>query len=245
MRIARILTPAGASYAVARADDWAVIVDPFAAEFEYTGATVPLAEATLLAPVEPAVIVGIAHNLTNNDHPMPMQAWLKSNRTLANPGDSIRLTRDVGTVNVEGELCVVIGKYASKLTLENAFEVVLGYTAANDVTNVDQVPIDSKNFQPKAGVNYTPVGPWIETTVGDPENVATTVRVNGEVRAVSGSFNLPSSVAQCLVYVTQWLELGPGDIVLTGAPNTFVAVNPGDTVEITLDGIGTLANPIS
>ena len=244
MRIARIQTGRGIRHAVANGDVWAVIEDPFADEIRYTGELVPMAGAVLLAPVEPKIVIGITHNLTINDHLLPIQAWHKSVRTVAGPGDTIRLAQGVGRVNIEGELAIVIGKAASNLTLETASEVILGYTIANDVTNVDQVAIDEKNFQSKAGHNYTPLGPWIETEIANPEDVAIEVVVNGEVLAQSGSFNLPSTVAQSLVYVTSWLTLGPGDIIMTGAPKTFFAVRPGDLVEITLAGIGTLSNPV-
>jgi len=244
MRIARILTPTGPQHAVADGDSWAFIEDVFATPLVRTGEAVPIEGTALLAPVQPRDILGLGHNLTNNDHPLPMQAWHKSVHTLANPGDAIVARRGVGTVNIEGELAVVIGTRAEALTLENAFDAVLGFTIVNDVTNVDQVPIDEKSFQSKGGENYTPLGPWIETELADPENVSTTVEINGEVRAESGSFNLPSSVAATLVYVTQWLTLYPGDVVMTGAPNTFVAVNPGDRVDITLAGIGTLTNTV-
>lgn len=242
MRIARIQTTHGIRHAVANGDIWAVIEDPFADEIRYTGELVPLIGAVLLAPVEPKIVIGITHNLTINDHPLPIQAWHKSVRTVAGPGDTFRLAHGVGTVNIEGELAVVIGKSASNLTLETAFEAVRGYTIANDVTNVDQVAIDEKNFQSKAGHNYTPLGPWIETEIANPEDVAIEVVVNGKVLVRSGSFNLPSTVAQSLVYVTSWLTLGPGDIIMTGAPKTFFAVRPGDRVDITIAGIGTLSN---
>ncbi len=75
--------------------------------------------------------------------------------------------------------------------------------------------------------------------------MATTVAVNGVVRAESGSFNLPSTVAESILYVARWVPLGPGDVIMSGAPNTFVAVSPGDLVEITLDGIGTLTNRVA
>ena len=174
-----------------------------------------------------------------------MQAWHKSVHTVAGSGDAIHAVRGVGTVNIEGELAVVIGRSASNLTIANAFEAVLGYTVANDVTNVDQCAIDERNFQGKSGKNYTPLGPWIETELTDPENVATEVVINGAVVASSGSFNLPSSVAATLVYITRWLTLEPGDVVLTGAPGTDIAVRPGDVVDITLAGIGTLSNTIA
>ncbi|WEO77382.1 fumarylacetoacetate hydrolase family protein [Cryobacterium sp. SO2] len=243
MRIARLDTPTGPRYAVAAGDSWNIIVDPFAAPLVYTGDSIAAADAVLLAAVEPRVVVGIGHNKPGN--PLPMQAWHKSVHTVAGTGDDIFAVRGVGTVNIEGELAVVIGRSASNLTTANAFDAVLGYTVANDVTNVDQCSIDARNFQGKSGKNYTPLGPWIETEIADPENVATEVVINGTVVASSGSFNLPSSVAATLVYVTRWLTLEPGDVVLTGAPGTDLPVQPGDTVDITLAGIGTLSNTIA
>lgn len=243
MRIARLQTPTGPRHAVAAGDRWNIIADPFAAPLVYTGESIPAAGAVLLAAVDPRVVVGIGHNKPG--HPLPMQAWHKSVHTVAGTGDTIYAVRGAGTVNIEGELAVVIGKSATNLTTANAFEAVLGYTVANDVTNVDQCLIDQRNFQGKSGKNYTPLGPWIETDLADPENVATQVHINGAVVADSGSFNLPSTVAATLVYVTSWLTLEPGDVVLTGAPGTDIAVLPGDIVDITLAGIGTLSNTIA
>lgn len=242
MRIARLDTPAGPRHAVAAGDSWQLIIDPYGSPLVYTGESIPADDAVLLASADPRVVVGIGHNQPGN--PLPMQAWHKSVHTVAGHGDDIHAVRGVGTVNIEGELAVVIGRTASNLTTANAFEAVLGYTVANDVTNVDQGAIDARNFQGKSGTNYTPLGPWIETQLADPENVATEVVINGAVVANSGSFNLPSSVAATLVYVTRWLTLEAGDVVLTGAPGTDLPVLPGDVVDITLEGIGTLRNTI-
>lgn len=244
MRLARILTAAGSRYAVLRNGDWHHIDDPFADVLSFTGIKTPAEGAVLLAPVNPAVLVGVGHNRADGDHPLPIQAWHKSVHTLANPGDDIQATRGVGVVNVEGELAAVIGKRATRLTSDNAKDHVLGYTVANDVTNADQGLIDERLFQAKAGANYTPLGPWIETEIEDPDRVSITVAINGHVKARSGSFNLPSSVVDCLVYVTKWVTLEPGDIVMTGAPGTFVTVHPGDRVDITLGGLGTLTNSV-
>jgi 2-keto-4-pentenoate hydratase/2-oxohepta-3-ene-1,7-dioic acid hydratase in catechol pathway len=100
--------------------------------------------------------------------------------------------------------------------------------------------LDTRTFQGRGGHGYTPLGPWIETEPDDPETLA----INGQAAARSGSFNLSSSVAESNFYVASWIPFGPGDVIMSGAPNTFVAVNPGDAVEITLDGFGTLANPV-
>lgn len=245
MRIARIKTAEGARHAVERDGTWHHILDPFAEPLSYTGHTTPDADAMFLAPVRPAVVLGIGHNRTLNDHPLPIQAWHKSVHTLADPNDLVVAARDRGTVNVEGELAVVIGKQAKDLTPGNALEHVLGYTCVNDVTNVDQGLVDERNFQGKAGVNYTPLGPWIETDIPDPDSVGINVIVNGTARANSGTHNLPSSVVECLVYVTSWLTLEPGDVLMTGAPGTAVAVQPGDHVEIMVERIGSLTNRIS
>jgi 2-keto-4-pentenoate hydratase/2-oxohepta-3-ene-1,7-dioic acid hydratase in catechol pathway len=107
--------------------------------------------------------------------------------TLANPGDPIQAAQGVGVVNMEGELAAVIGKRAACLTAENALDHVLGYTVVNDVTNADQGSIDEKLFQVKAGVNYTPLGPWIETEIEDPENVSTVAATSVPVRPRAGA----------------------------------------------------------
>jgi 2-keto-4-pentenoate hydratase/2-oxohepta-3-ene-1,7-dioic acid hydratase in catechol pathway len=242
MRIARLQTVAGARHAVSKDGAWHHIDDPFADTLRFTGGTTPAEGAKLLAPVRPAAIVGIGHN--DGDHPLPVQAWHKSVHTLANPEEPIQVARGIGTVNVEGELAVVIGKRAVHLTAANAQDHVLGYTVANDVTNADLGPVDERLFQAKAGTNYTPLGPWIETDIEDPDSVSITVTINGQPTAKSGTFNLPSGVADCLVYVTKWITLEPGDIVMTGAPGTCAAVHPGDRVDIALGGIGTLTNSI-
>ena len=244
MRIARIQTAAGPQYAVDSNGAWAHIIDPFAEALSYTGGTTAHNEATLLAPATPAVVLGIGHNRTLNDHPLPIQAWHKSVHTVAGPGDAIGAVRDQGTVNAEGELAVVIGRTAANLTAENALEHVFGYTCVNDVTNVDQNLVDERNFQGKSGVNYTPLGPWIETGLADPERVAIDVYVNGTAKATSGTFNLPSTVVDCLIYVTSWLTLEPGDVVMTGAPATVVPIEPGDRVDIVVEGIGTLSSTV-
>ncbi|MET0979183.1 MAG: fumarylacetoacetate hydrolase family protein [Paeniglutamicibacter terrestris] len=245
MRIARINTASGPQFAVARDGDWHHIANPFEQPLTYTGESTEQERATLLAPIRPAVVLGIGHNLTNNDHPLPIQAWHKSVHTVAGPDDQIVAARARGAVYIEGELAVIIGKSAAELTAENALEHVLGYTCVNDVTNVDQNRVDERNFQGKSGVNYTPLGPWIETDIADPEHTSIDVHVNDELRASSGTFNLPSSVIDCLIYVTSWLRLEPGDVIMTGSPNTAAEVLPGDRVSITLGGIGTLSNTVS
>lgn len=244
MRLARIATPTGPRDVADFGDGWRMVVDLLASPLLYTGEPVG-DDPRLLAPVVPRVVVGIAHNKALREHVLPIQAWLKSPRSVIGPDAPIEARRDLGQVNVEGELAVVIGRPAWQVGVADALDVVLGYTIANDVTSVDRVPIDERNFEPKSGRGYTPLGPWIETEIGDPDDIAMLVSVDGEVRAESSTALLQSTVAECIAYATSWLELGPGDVIMTGAPATFLPVLPGQTVTIELPGIGSLRNPVS
>lgn len=192
----------------------------------------------------PQILIGIAHNKTLNDHPLPIQAWHKSVRTIVGDGAPILARRGVGQVNVEGELAVVIGRDTDGLTVDNAFDYVAGYTIANDVTNVDRNAVDEKTFQGKGGTGYTPLGPRIVATLPDPNRTRIQVFVNDRLRADSGTHNLPNTIAESLAYVATWIPLGPGDVIMTGAPGTAVPVDPGDHVRIDIDGIGSLQNPV-
>ncbi|MDM4763014.1 fumarylacetoacetate hydrolase family protein [Galbitalea sp. SE-J8] len=183
----------------------------------------------------------MSHNGGPADRALPPQAFHKSARTLADPGDVIPIDSSLGTVNIEGELAVVIGRTARRLSPADVPEAILGYTIGNDVTAVDQIPLDNQLIQVKNGDGYTPIGPWIETDL-DPTSVDIVVRIDGVERAASNTRLLAYGVIEQLVYLTRYLTLGPGDVVLTGAPGTFVAVLPGQRVDITLGGIGTLHN---
>ncbi|MFD2792762.1 fumarylacetoacetate hydrolase family protein [Promicromonospora vindobonensis] len=239
MRIARIATTTGPTYVRADGDSYVPCEDPFVAfaagrDPRPTGAApVPAAQAEVLAPCEPRLVVGIAQN--GPDAPLPVQAWLKSPRTVVPSGTGVRLRRDVGRVIAEGEVAVVIGRPTEGLDVRNAHEYVLGVTAVNDVTNPDRNAVDVRNFEGKGGAGYTPLGPFLETDI-DLDRVDLHVAINGEERAATGSHELPSSIAACLAYVASWVELGPGDVVMTGAPHSHFAVVPGDLVEITVAG---------
>jgi 2-keto-4-pentenoate hydratase/2-oxohepta-3-ene-1,7-dioic acid hydratase in catechol pathway len=243
MRIARIATDHGPVSVVQQADRWAEVIDPFAEQLEYTGVHHPVGSATLLAPVQPLVIVGMAHNGAPGDRDLPRQAFIKSPRTVVGPGDAIVVDDDLGQVNIEGELAVVIRRTSRHLTADQVPAAILGYTISNDVTAVDQIAFDEKMTQSKHGDGFTPIGPWIETEL-DNGAVSMEVRVNGEIVAVAETSQLAWNITEQLVYLTRYLTLGPGDIVLTGAPGTFAPVKPGDQGSITLGGIGTLFNPV-
>jgi hypothetical protein len=159
MRISRLDTPEGPRYAVWTGHAWEVVADCFSDPPVSTRVSIAPDDAHLLAPCEPRVLVGIAHNKTNNGHVLPIQAWHKSVRSVVSPNAVIQARRDVGTVNIEGELAVVIGRDTAGITVDTAFDYLLGYTVVNDVTNVDRNAVDEKSFEGKGGTRLHPDRP--------------------------------------------------------------------------------------
>jgi len=232
MLVGGVLTGTGPRWVRADGDGCVTVADPF------TGA-VPsdvgrLVSGEPLSPVEPVVVVGIAQN--GPRHPSPVQAWLKSPRTVVPSGVPVRLRRDAGTAVAEGEICVVIARDTAGLTAENADDYVLGLTAVNDLSSPERAVVDPRNFESKSGDGYTPLGPWIDTDA-DIDDVALSVDVDGAPVARTGSDELPMSIRECLAYVAGWSRLGPGDIVMTGAPHSQAPVHPGQVVTIRVAGV--------
>jgi 2-keto-4-pentenoate hydratase/2-oxohepta-3-ene-1,7-dioic acid hydratase in catechol pathway len=244
MRLARILTDAGPVPVVQRGDRWEAVRDILAEDLEFTGESFPLGQVTFLPPVEPRVVLGMAHNSGPSDRSLPPQAFFKSPRTIVGEGEPIVVDAGIGPVSIEGELAIVIGRRCRHLAPGEASAYIIGCTIANDVTAVGQIPLDDRLLQSKGGDGFTPLGPWIETDI-DPADLGITVLVNDRVVAESSSQALAWNVDEQLVYLSSHLELGPGDVVLTGSPQTAAPVEPGDNVEIRIDGLGALRNPVS
>lgn len=235
MRLARVRTASGPVPVLWAEGEWHAVDDLFAAEPRLTGARFP-AEAPLAAPVEPRVVAGMAHNSGPGDRELPPQAFLKSARTVVGPGEPIVAPPGLGAVHAEGELAVVIGRPA------RGRASILGCTIANDVTAVGRIAGDSLLTEAKNGGGFTPIGPWIETAL-EPAGLAIAVTAGGA--SATGSVDgLARGVEELLAYLTGVLELGPGDVILTGCPATAVPVAPGDTARIRIPGLGELANPV-
>jgi 2-keto-4-pentenoate hydratase/2-oxohepta-3-ene-1,7-dioic acid hydratase in catechol pathway len=156
-----------------------------------------------------------------------------------------RVTRPDWTQNFhfEGELALVIGTRAAQLTQENALAHVAGYTCGLDLTARDLQKTDLQWFRAKAADRFCPLGPWLETEF-DPADVRVTTRVNGEVRQDSRTSLMIFGVRAILAYVTRFVTLEPGDVVLTGTPEGVGPLQSGDTVEVEVEGLGVLTTPI-
>jgi 2-keto-4-pentenoate hydratase/2-oxohepta-3-ene-1,7-dioic acid hydratase in catechol pathway len=250
MRFARIATQAGPRFARADGEEWRIIEgDPFSGLASDgrpvdTDGVVSMEAARLLSPSVPQVVLGMAHNAAPAGVGLPAQAFLKSARTVAGPGDAIVIDEALGTMNVEGELAVVIGRHARNLTPSNALEAVFGLTIGNDVTAADQNALDTLLTQSKNGDGYTPLGPWIDTDLTDMDARGVRVIVDGELVASGSTAGLVRGVIDQLVYLTTYTTLGPGDVILGGCPDALAPVTAGQLVRIEIDGIGSLENPV-
>lgn len=244
MRLARVRTSSGIRQVAFTDGKWQAVEDIFGSPLQFTGESFDESALTFLAPVEPRTILGMAHNGTPDQINNPPQAFQKSARTAVGPGDAIHRDGSLGQMDVECELTAVISKTARNLTLENALDHVLGFTIGNDVTLPEQTPKDNLLLQSKNGDGFTPLGPWIETDLPSFDNVALYVRVNGKQVVATNTNQLARGVAAQLVYITAYTTLGAGDVILGGSPMSMFAVSAGDQVELEIEGIGVLANPV-
>jgi len=236
MLIGRVRTAEGIRWVRRDGERMPTIEDPFTA---FAAGRTPRdagedAEGAVVAPCEPLLVVGIAQN--GPEHPSPVQAWLKSPRSVTASDTPVRLRRDAGATVAEGEIAVVLGRDTDGLTAENAHEYVLGVTAVNDLSSPDRGAIDPRNFESKGGADYTPLGPWIDTDAAI-DDTTLTVAVDGEIAATTGAKALPVAIRECLAYVASWTPLGPGDVIMTGAPHSQAPVSPGQTVTITVGAV--------
>jgi 2,4-didehydro-3-deoxy-L-rhamnonate hydrolase len=221
---------------------------------------VPLDAVRLHAPVRPRNIVCIGTNYV--DHalgrapPVPTSPLVfgKFTNVLIGPGEAIRLPRISSQVDYEGELAVVIGRRARDVDPARALEHVFGYTAFNDVSARDlQFDGDGQWTRGKSLDTFGPVGPWIVTAdeIPDPQALRVRTRVAGEVLQDAGTRDMIFGVAEIVAFVSQGMTLAPGDLIATGTPpGVGLARSPqrflraGDEVEIEVEGVGTLRNPV-
>lgn len=215
-----------------------------------TGLELEIAELELLAPVLPSKLVCVGKNYAAHAAEFGMKVpdepllFLKPSTAVIGPGDPIRLLPISRRVDYEGELAVVIGRIARSVPAEDAYKAILGYTCANDVTLRDLQKIDDQWARAKGFDGSCPLGPWIETDV-DPNDVDIWTRLNGEVVQHGSTTDLAFGVATLIEYVTTFMTLLPGDVLLTGTPEGVGRLAPGDLVEVEVDGVGVLANPVT
>jgi 2-keto-4-pentenoate hydratase/2-oxohepta-3-ene-1,7-dioic acid hydratase in catechol pathway len=218
-----------------------------------TAVEIPLSSVLLLAPVRPSKIVCIGRNYREHakelNHPIPTEPliFLKPPSAVLDPGASIlRPTALSQRVDHEGELGVVIGKRCHGLTEgEDVREFILGYTCVNDVTARDLQNKDGQWSRAKGFDTFCPVGPIVVSGLDPWSGARVQTRVNGEVRqdGTTADFIFPLDVV--LRFISQVMTLEPGDLIATGTPAGVSPLQLGDTVEVTVEGVGSLSNPVA
>jgi len=215
-----------------------------------TGRVFPLSDVKLLAPVIPSKVVAVGRNYAAHIEEMgstvpedPM-IFLKPSTSVVGPGDPIRLPADSARIDHEAELAVVIGRLCKNVPVESALDVVLGYTCANDVSARDFQKKDGQWGRAKGFDTFCPLGPWIATRP-DPSDLRIMCAVGDEVRQDSTTALLLRDVPTLVSWISHVMTLLPGDVILTGTPSGVGPIVPGDVVQVSIDGIGTLENPVA
>jgi len=206
-----------------------------------TSTSISVDQAHLLAPVEPSTVYGMAANSREDVSVTPL-AFLKPAATVIGPDETIKVP-DVGRVEFEAECAAVIGRSARHVSASTALEYVLGYTCANDVTARDVQASERSSFRAKGYETFTPLGPWMETEL-DPHDLGLRGFVNDELVQDARTSQLARQVEEIIAWLSSIVTLRPGDVVLTGAPGRTGAIVEGDVVEIEVEGIGRLRNPV-
>jgi 2-keto-4-pentenoate hydratase/2-oxohepta-3-ene-1,7-dioic acid hydratase in catechol pathway len=212
---------------------------------------IPFAKATLLPPVRPSKIVCVGRNYREhaaelgNEVPAEPLIFFKPPSSLLAPGGEIRRPRISQRVDYEGELGVVIAKRCHKLESdEDVRPYILGYTCVNDVTARDLQNKDGQWTRAKGFDTFCPVGPLVTDEIDPWAGVSVETRVNTEVRQQGNTRDFIFPLDVVLRYISQVMTLLPGDLIATGTPKGVGPVVAGDVVEISVEGAGTLRNPI-
>jgi 2-keto-4-pentenoate hydratase/2-oxohepta-3-ene-1,7-dioic acid hydratase in catechol pathway len=266
MKIARGLTPEGETvWAQVREDSgeptFHRLDGPQRMEGNVVGEAVVIAK--LLAPVEPTMLICIGLNYAEHaaslgkERPQFPVIVPKGINTVQAPGGPIDLPRHLRAekVDYEAELAVVIGRDAKNVAPERALDYVLGYSCANDVSARDwQFEFGGGQWsRGKAFDTFAPIGPWLVTceSLPDPSHLEITCRVNGELRQKSSTERMIFSVPELIAFLSGSSTLPAGTVILTGTPAGVGMkqtppqwLQPGDEVAVTIEGIGTLSNPV-
>lgn len=205
-----------------------------------------------LPPHDPPKLVGLALNYADHadelglERPQDPVLFFKPVTSLIGHLAPVHYPAGAQYLHYEAELGVVIGAHAHRVKAARALDVVRGYTVGNDVTardfvtNLYRPPVKAKGFD-----TFGPIGPWVTAgEIDDPTGLAVRTRVNGELRQDGNTSGLLFTVPEIIEYVSFFMTLEPGDVLLTGTPKGISHVHPGDRIAIEIEGIGTLENPV-
>ncbi|MEP7359793.1 MAG: fumarylacetoacetate hydrolase family protein [Anaerolineales bacterium] len=219
-------------------------------DFVRGGLVARRSEVRLLAPVQPGKILSVMFNFSDRlrelDTPAPdlPPIFFKAPSAVVGPGQAIRLPAQARQVAPGAELAVVIGRPGRWITPEDAPRHILGYTCANSVLALDIANLDQAWTRASSFDTFCPLGPAIATHV-NPAQLMIRSTVNGATRQMSSSHDMLFGVPQVIAFVSAAMTLWPGDVILMGSPAGAGLLEPGDTVEVIIEGIGALSNPVT
>lgn len=224
-------------------------------DHQQTGHSAPLSAVTLLAPAEPPKIFAIGRNYKSHlgTRPQPTQpeVFYKPITCLQNPGGPIVIPAGAENVHYEGELVLVIGRPLSKATPAEAAAAIFGVTCGNDVSErfwqnggEGGAGKDLQWWRAKGADTFGPCGPMLVRGL-DYANLQLTTRVNGEIAQQQTTADLLFDSVTIVAYISQNVMLQPGDLIYTGTPGNTRKMKPGDRVDVEIEGIGILSNPVT
>ena len=247
MKFARYLAHGQVSYGVLEGDTLREITTTPFEEYQITDHSHGLSEVKLLPPTSPTKILAVGLNYTSRVKDRPPQEvphiFLKAPSCLIGQGDAIIRPQGLETLEEEGEMVVVIGKRCRNVSKEEALDYVLGYTCGNDISAKEGQGGDNQSWRTKSSDSISPVGPYISDEI-DPGNAMLRGRVNGKEVFADRTSSLIFDVPTVISRISRRQTLEPGDLIFTGTPGTSAPLNAGDTVEVEIEGIGVLSNPV-
>jgi 2-keto-4-pentenoate hydratase/2-oxohepta-3-ene-1,7-dioic acid hydratase in catechol pathway len=251
MRFLRFLTPSGESRQGWTLKDFVGLVEgSIYGEFQRKELELPLESVHLQSPLRPEKIICVGRNYADHarEHdaevPEVPLLFLKPPSAVIGPDQPIILPPQSNRVEHEAELAVVISRQGRWISTQEAMDYVFGYTIANDVTARDLQWRDGQWTRGKGFDTFCPLGPWIETEF-DPADALITCHVNGEMRQMASTRDMVFSIQKLIAFASSVMTLQPGDILMTGTPAGVGQLTHGDVVEISIEGIGILRNPVT
>lgn len=218
-------------------------------EYRRLEADIPIENVQLLPPVLPGKIIGVGSNFKRFDEEADYQksdvpiVHLKPTSSLIGHNESIVIPPQSNQVIHEAELAIVISKKGRWIKNENVSDYIFGYTISNDVTAIDLAKNDGQWGRGKGFDTFCPLGPWIETGL-NVSDVLLTCRVNDELRQMASTREFLFTVQQIIVFISSIMTLYPGDVILSGTPDGAGPLEEGDIVDVGIEGIGVLSNPV-
>jgi len=249
LRVVRFRERNGERYGLVEGDRVQAVEGNLFGPHSPTGRYYPLEEVRLLAPCLPSKVICVGLNYSDHaaewNLPVPEEPilFMKPTSAVVGPGEPVVRPSFSRRVDFEAELVVVMGRVARKVRREEALDYVFGYTVGNDVTARDLQKKDGQWTRSKSFDTFCPLGPWIETGV-DASDLAIEFYLNGERKQFSRTSNLIFPVDYLVSFISRVMTLLPGDVILTGTPSGVGPIQPGDEMEVRIEGIGSLLNPV-